>query len=61
MSFILELKPKTRLLLGVLMLLLGIGYVALIQIDALSGFFNGFIGGILIGGGIGLLVTYNKT
>ncbi|MCB0383028.1 MAG: hypothetical protein KDD05_06945 [Psychroserpens sp.] len=59
MSIIYKLSSKTRLILGLVILILGIlSFLYINEYD--TGFFGGFITGILIGVGLGLVVTHKK-
>ncbi|WP_289046208.1 hypothetical protein [uncultured Olleya sp.] len=56
MSFILKIPSKTRLILGLSLTVLGI--LSLFILDNYdTGFLGGFLSGILLGTGIGLVIT----
>ncbi|WP_054850824.1 hypothetical protein [Olleya sp. ITB9] len=59
MSFILKIPSKTRLILGLSLTVLGI--LSLFILDNYdTGFLGGFLSGILVGTGVGLVITYKQ-
>lgn len=59
MSFILNIPSKTRLLIGLGLILIGL--LSLFILDNYdTGFLGGFLSGIILGAGIGLVITRNK-
>ena len=59
MNVLFKLSSKTRLVLGSVLLVLGIlSFLYINEFD--TGFLGGFITGILIGVGLGLVITYKK-
>jgi fructose-specific phosphotransferase system IIC component len=60
MSFILKIPSKTRLIVGIIATTLAV--LSLLILDKYKvGFLGGLISGMLLGMGIGLIVTYKKT
>ncbi|WP_431136388.1 hypothetical protein [Psychroserpens mesophilus] len=59
MSVLYKLSSKTRLVSGSIIFVLGmLSFLYIYKYD--TGFFEGFITGILIGIGFGLVITYKK-
>ncbi|MEQ3664384.1 MULTISPECIES: hypothetical protein [unclassified Olleya] len=60
MSFILKIPSKTRLIVGIIATTLAV--LSFLILDKYKvGFLGGLISGMLLGMGIGLIVTYKKT
>lgn len=59
MNVLFKLSSKTRLILGLILSVLGILSFLYIN-EHNTGFFGGFITGILISLGFGLVITYKK-
>ena len=60
MSFLLQIKPRTRLTLGIIFSVLALVMFYIVWTYD-TGFIGGFMTGLLTAGGIGLVVTYKKT
>ena len=59
MSFILKIPSKTRLIVGIIATTLGV--LSFLILDKYKvGFLGGLISGMLLGIGVGLIVTYKK-
>ncbi|SDI23300.1 hypothetical protein [Winogradskyella thalassocola] len=61
MSYILSVKPQVRLRIGIIISILALISLYLVCNYDFGGFAGGFITGILIGLGFGLIVTHKKT
>jgi hypothetical protein len=59
MSFLLKIKPKYRLQIGLMFLILAaFSFYLIWNYD--TGFIGGFLAGIFIGIGLGLIITHKK-
>jgi hypothetical protein len=60
MSFLLQIKPKTRLVLGIVFSVLALVMFYIVWTKD-TGFIGGLMAGLLTGAGIGVVATYKKT
>jgi fructose-specific phosphotransferase system IIC component len=60
MSFILKIPSKTRLIVGIIATTLAVLSFLILDKYNKVGFLGGLISGMLLGMGIGLIVTYKK-
>ena len=60
MNFVYKLKPQVRLSIGIVMILMGLLFTVGFDFFKINIQNSGFLSGIVLGIGIGLVVTYRK-